>query len=161
MVLLYASKYNDVGTVINISGRFYLEKGIEDRLGNDFLQRLKQDGFIDVKNKRGTFLYRVTEESLMDRLTTDTHAACLSIQKDCRVLTVHGSKDEMVPAKDALEFAKIIPNHKLHIIEGADHEYTSHQDDLASIVVNFITTGSHQHKDMPTTSGRNFIHSRF
>lgn len=56
MVLLYASKYNDVGTVINISGRFYLEKGIEGRLGSDFLQRIKQDGFIDVKNKRGKLL---------------------------------------------------------------------------------------------------------
>lgn len=32
----------------------------------------------------GKFQYRVTEESLMDRLTTDTHATCLLIQKDCR-----------------------------------------------------------------------------
>lgn len=32
----------------------------------------------------GKFLYRVTEESLMDRLTTDTHAACLLIHQDCR-----------------------------------------------------------------------------
>lgn len=32
----------------------------------------------------GKFQYRVTEESLMDRLTTNTHATCLLIQKDCR-----------------------------------------------------------------------------
>ncbi|KDP34090.1 hypothetical protein JCGZ_07661 [Jatropha curcas] len=138
VVLLYASKYNDVHTVVNISGRFNLERGIEGRLGNDFLQRIEQNGFIDVKNRKGKFEYRVTKESLMDRLTTDTHAACLLIQPECRVLTVHGSMDKIVPVEDALEFAKFIPNHKLHIIEGADHEYTWHQDELASVVLDFL-----------------------
>ena len=33
----------------------------------------------------GKFEYRVTEESLMDRLTTDTHAACLLINQNCRL----------------------------------------------------------------------------
>lgn len=44
----------------------------------------------------------------------------------------------MVPVEDAFEFNKFIPNHKLCIIEGADHEYNSHQDELASIVLDFI-----------------------
>jgi len=38
----------------------------------------------------------------------------------------------------ALEFDKILPNHKFRIIEGADHVYSDHQDELASLVVNFI-----------------------
>ncbi|KAK5830073.1 uncharacterized protein F383_07173 [Gossypium arboreum] len=138
VVLLYSSKYNDVPTVINISGRFHLEKGMEGRLGKDFLQRIKQNGFIDVKNREGQFEYRVTQESLMDRLTTDIRAACLSIDQNCRVLTIHGSMDKIVPAKDALEFARFIRNHKLHIIEGADHEYTAHQDELATVVLDFV-----------------------
>ena len=33
-----------------------------------------------------------------------------------RVLTVHGSDDEVIPVADAMEFDKIIPNHKLHIV---------------------------------------------
>lgn len=53
MVLLYASKYNDICTVVNISGRFHLERGIEGRLGQGYLQRIKQHGFIDVKNRKG------------------------------------------------------------------------------------------------------------
>lgn len=53
MVLLYASKYKDIDTVVNISGRFNLARGMESRLGENFVQRIKQDGFIDVKNKRG------------------------------------------------------------------------------------------------------------
>lgn len=152
VVLLYASKYNDVHTVVNISGRFNLKRGIKGRLGKDFLQRIKQNGFIDVKNRKGKFKYRVTEESLMDRLTTDTHAACLSIQPECRVLTVHGSMDKIVPVEDALEFAKFISNHKLKIIEGADHEYTSHQDELASIVLDFLRENFSQVKNMPTAT---------
>lgn len=51
--LLYAAKYNDVHKVVNIAGRFNLERGIEGRLGKDFLRRIKQDGFIDFKSKRG------------------------------------------------------------------------------------------------------------
>lgn len=52
-MLLYASMFNDVSMVVNISGRYNLERGIEGRLGKDFLQRIKQNGFIDVRNKRG------------------------------------------------------------------------------------------------------------
>ncbi|KAG6772596.1 hypothetical protein POTOM_024013 [Populus tomentosa] len=149
VVLLYASKYNDVHTVVNISGRFNLEKGMEGRLGKDFLLRLKQHGHIDVFNRKGKFEYRVTEESLKDRLTTDIHAVCLLIQQECRVLTVHGSMDKIVPAEDASEFAKFIPNHKLHIIKGANHEYTSHQGELTSVVLDFLRENFNAEKDMP------------
>ncbi|KAJ0091411.1 hypothetical protein Patl1_13041 [Pistacia atlantica] len=148
VVLLYASKYNDICTVVNISGRFHLGRGMEGRLGQGYLQRIKQNGFIDVNNRRGKLKYRVTEESLMDRLTTDILAACLTIHQDCRVLTVHGSMDSIVPVDDALEFDKFIPNHKLHIIKGADHEYTSHQDELASVVLDFLRVNS-QDSDKP------------
>lgn len=53
MVLLYASMYHDVPIVINLSGRFALDRGIEDRLGKEFMQRIKKDGFIDVKDRTG------------------------------------------------------------------------------------------------------------
>lgn len=59
-MLLYASKYNDVDIVVDISGRFNLERGIEGRLGKDFLQRIKKNGFIDVKNRRGKLSYQVS-----------------------------------------------------------------------------------------------------
>ncbi|PHU09169.1 hypothetical protein BC332_21029, partial [Capsicum chinense] len=53
VVLLYASSYKDVDAVVNISGRFNLERGIEGRLGRDFKEKIKHDGFIDVRNRRG------------------------------------------------------------------------------------------------------------
>lgn len=54
MVLLYASLYHDIPTIINVSGRLDMERGIEDRIGKEFMQRIKKDGFIDVKNKNGS-----------------------------------------------------------------------------------------------------------
>lgn len=138
VVLLYASLYHDIPTVINVSGRLVMERGIEDRIGKEFMQRIKKDGFIDVKNRSGQVEYRVTEESLMERLNTDMRAAARSIDNKCRVLTVHGSADEIIPVEDALEFAKLIPNHKLHIVEGANHCYTAHQDELSSVVLDFL-----------------------
>lgn len=52
-MLLYASKYHDVQTVVNASGRYVMGRGIAERLGNDFLERIKKEGFLDVKNKAG------------------------------------------------------------------------------------------------------------
>ncbi|XP_059432384.1 uncharacterized protein LOC132165726 isoform X3 [Corylus avellana] len=150
VVLLYASKYHEIHTVVNVSGRYDLSKGIEERLGKDFMQRIKEVGILEVKNKKGVVNYRVTEEGLMDRLSTNMHEACLQIDKECRVLSVHGSADVIVPVQDALEFAKIIPNHKLHIIEGANHGYTSHQAKLASVILDFIKAALPENKD--TTS---------
>ncbi|KAK4412621.1 hypothetical protein Salat_2909200 [Sesamum alatum] len=151
-VLMYASSYKDIHTIVNIAGRFNLRRGIEGRLGEDFQEKIERYGFIDVKNRRGKTEYRVTKESLMDRLATDTRAACQTIPLSCRVLTIHGTLDEFVPVEDAYDFAKHIPNHKLCIVEGADHEYTKHQSELASIVLNFVKTGRHKDKSDPKPS---------
>ncbi|XP_021275517.1 uncharacterized protein LOC110410225 isoform X3 [Herrania umbratica] len=124
--------------VVNVSGRYDLKKGIEERFGKDAMDRIKKDGFVDIKNKTGSVEFRVTEKSLMERLSIDMHEACLKIPRECRVLIVHGSDEDIIPVEDALEFAKIIPNQKLHIVEGADHNYTSHQTELASVVLSYI-----------------------
>lgn len=60
VVVLYASLYDDVLMVVNLSGRFYLEKGIEERLGKEFLDRINKEGYIDVTDKSGNnFVYCV------------------------------------------------------------------------------------------------------
>ncbi|XP_073149338.1 putative uncharacterized protein YDL057W isoform X2 [Henckelia pumila] len=138
VVLLYASKYHDIPAVVNVSGRYDLKRGLEERVGKNFLERLDKEGYIDIKTRTGEVDYRVTKESMMDRLNTNMHEACLSIDNGCRVLTVHGSADEVIPVEDAREFAKIIPNHRLQIVEGANHGYTSHQDELSSAVLPFV-----------------------
>lgn len=148
VVLLYASKYHDMRTVVNLSGRYDLKKGIAERLGEDFMERIKKDGYIDVEcQKTGKVLYRVTEESLTDRLNTDMHEASLKIEKYCRVLTVHGSADEIIPVEDAYEFSKILVNHKLHIIEGANHSFSEHQEKVVPVVIDFIKSCMQQNSE--------------
>lgn len=141
VVIIYASMYQDVSRIINMSGRFDLKRGIADRLGNDYMERINQHGFIDVGQKKGHPVYRVTKESLMDRLKIDMQSACMSIDPNCMVLTVHGSDDDVVPSEDALEFHKYISNHELQIIEGANHSYSSHQLELANTVLKFVRSG--------------------
>ncbi|KAL6615446.1 hypothetical protein ACP70R_037716 [Stipagrostis hirtigluma subsp. patula] len=140
VVVLYASIYGDVPMVVNLSGRFNLEKGVEERLGKEFMDRINKEGHIDVTNKSGKVLYRVTKESLTERLNTDMRTASLSISKECRFFTIHGSADEVIPVEDAYEFAKHIPNHKLRVIEGANHCYTDHRKELSDAVVDCITS---------------------
>jgi hypothetical protein len=53
VVLLYASKYHDIKTVANLSGRYDLKAGLEDRLGKDFIERIRKEGFIELKTKSG------------------------------------------------------------------------------------------------------------
>ncbi|KAI3944183.1 hypothetical protein MKW98_016413 [Papaver atlanticum] len=139
-VLVCASRYHDVATVVNVCGRFKKERGTEDVLGKDYMERIKEKGFLDFEGDEGN-QYRVTEESLMERLATDMRALCLSIAKDCRVLSVHGSADECIPVEDAFEFAKLwdfLQLHKLHNIEGADHGYSNYQSELVEVVMDFI-----------------------
>ena len=52
-MLLYASKHHDIKTVVNLSGRYDLKAGIEERLGKDYLERITNDGFIEVKTRSG------------------------------------------------------------------------------------------------------------
>lgn len=136
-VLLYASKYRDVHTIVNASGRIDLKDGLKDRLGEDFLEKIEA-GFLDVKDKSGNILFRVTKDSLMERLNTDLKAAASVIPNTCRLLTVHGSEDEVVPVKEAFECDKCVPNHTLQIIDGADHMYSKHERHLADSVIEFI-----------------------
>ncbi|KAI3714559.1 hypothetical protein L6452_21515 [Arctium lappa] len=141
VVLLYASLHRDVQTVVNVSGRYSLDRGLEQRLGDNYLERAKRDGYIDVKSKTGEVLFRVTEDNLMERLNTNMHEAGLKIDKDCRVLTVHGSADDIIPVEDASEFDKIIKNHEVRIIEGANHVFSRHRNELVSAVLPFVKDG--------------------
>ncbi|KAL8498155.1 hypothetical protein ACS0TY_021477 [Phlomoides rotata] len=112
-VLLYSSMYHDIPAVVNVSGRYDPKGGIEERFGKNVWEILKKDGYIDVKSQTEGD-YRVTEESMTERLNTNIREACLSIDESCRVLTVHGSTDTVNPVEDAKEIAKIVPNQCLY-----------------------------------------------
>lgn len=138
VVLLYASKYSDVSTIVNLSGRFNLQRGVKERLGERGLELIEKQGFVEIKGKNGEVEYIVTEKSLRQRLNTDMKSAVLSIPENFRVLTVHGSEDKIVNVEEGKEFDKFVLNHSLHIVEDANHGYTQHRDILAELVIDFI-----------------------
>uniref|UniRef100_A0A7N0V3E1 Serine aminopeptidase S33 domain-containing protein n=1 Tax=Kalanchoe fedtschenkoi TaxID=63787 RepID=A0A7N0V3E1_KALFE len=140
VVIYDASKYKDVPMALNVAGCFDLEGRIDAWFGEGHLRQIRQNGFTNIKDKHGKILYHVTEENLKARMVI-MQTSALSMSRDCRVLTVHGSADKVVPVADSLEYSKLISNHELHVIKGANHEFASHQKELATVVVNFIKAG--------------------
>jgi hypothetical protein len=62
-----------------------------------------------------------------------------------KVLTVHGTKDTVIPVSDAQEyddlFSAVAPSrHTLSIIEEADHVFRQHGEQLGEAVVSYIDT---------------------
>lgn len=56
-MVLYASLHHNIRTVVNVSGRYKMDRGIEERLGKDNLERVKKDGYVDIKSKKGLNIY--------------------------------------------------------------------------------------------------------
>ena len=56
MVLLYASRYSDVATIVNLCGQFDLQCDVKERLGEVGLQAMQEKGYVEVKNRTGTML---------------------------------------------------------------------------------------------------------
>lgn len=52
VVLLFASKYSDIKTIVNLSEHYDMKAGIGEPFGKDYLERIRKDGFIDVKKRR-------------------------------------------------------------------------------------------------------------
>lgn len=141
---------------------FWVGGGVELRLTSDFgIKKL----VVHVVNLKWAIFLQLTMVRITICITGNFHQShyayhfivllkykiffyCKNNHHYCiyRILTVHGSADQVIPVQDALEFAKIIPNHKLHVVEGADHGYTSHQAELVSVVLNFIKEALQQDK---------------
>ncbi|OEL31733.1 hypothetical protein BAE44_0007248 [Dichanthelium oligosanthes] len=62
----------------------------------------------------------------------DLHSVVSYLYQE-KFFTIHGSADKIIPVEDAYEFARLIPNHKLHVIKRANHGYTSHRREHPTI----------------------------
>lgn len=49
---MYASLYRNVPIVVNISGRFALEKSIELQLGKGYQEKMTTEGLVEIKKKK-------------------------------------------------------------------------------------------------------------
>ncbi|XP_022752209.1 uncharacterized protein LOC111300888 [Durio zibethinus] len=145
------------------------KKGTEGRLGKDFLRRIKHNGVIDVKNRKGSycimlhfpnilcessivschppfnnFVVNIFSETKLENASID----CFSnVDVTCRrkifmmylILIPHPLNQIQLFVFGIVSFSKdVISGIDFLLIVGADHEYTSHQDELASVVLDFI-----------------------
>eukprot|EP00976_Prorocentrum_cordatum_P008826 176044-Prorocentrum_minimum.AAC.2 len=138
VVLLYGSQYQDVDVIINVSGRYHMKRGIEERFGPENMNKIEAEGFILQKDRLGE--YKVTKESIEERRNLDMSTVA-NIR--AKVLTIHGTKDAVIPVVDAQEFDDLFadvepPCHTLQIIEEADHVFTQHGKELGEAVVSYL-----------------------
>lgn len=77
---------------------------------------------------------------MQERLSIDMAKVAEAI-KSSQVLTIHGTDDATIPYTDAEELDKHIADHKLHLIQDANHNFTKpeHAQDLIHTVVAFMT----------------------
>ena len=82
----------------------------------------------------------MTKESIDERCNLD-----MSTVENVRakVLTIHGSRDNIIPVSDAHEYDDLFadvtpPCHTLHIIEDADHVFSQHGGQLGAAVVSYL-----------------------
>jgi uncharacterized protein len=142
-VLLYAAQYDDVPNVVNIAGRFDMTRGIRERFGNDIVDRVARDKAVTLTSTRDDgvkFEWTLTKWSLQDRLELNMKDVSQKI-KVSEVLTVHGTNDKAIPVQDAYEFDKFIANHKLQVLQGADHNFLrpEHAEQMIELVVHHCT----------------------
>jgi len=141
VVTLYSAEYNDVGLVINIAGRFFMGREVS-RFNKGQLEELEINGkFVwEPSHLPSGKSFVVTKEQIESRASLDVLAASEKISF-ADFLTVHGTKDEIVPVIDAEEgFHSHIKRHSLCLIDGARHQFKDKEMELGNGVVSWLSS---------------------
>lgn len=121
-VLRYGETFEDVPLIVNVAGRFDTSETPRSRFTEEQWDQLE---------KTGSFQWSVKGESLTINRSDFEERAKLNMRntamaiKRSKVVTIHGTDDETIPVADAREFAKVLPNNELAIIEGATHRFAT------------------------------------
>ncbi|CAG8583747.1 11802_t:CDS:2 [Funneliformis caledonium] len=125
VTLLYASKYSDVPLIINISARYDHTQTPPGRFKPEQLEELKTKGsFVWLKHRKKDYVIR--QEDMNASLSLDMSVVKNIDKRKVRVLTVHGSEDEICPLEGSYTYDLLIgpkPYHNLMVIQGAGHLY--------------------------------------
>lgn len=114
----------------------------KERMIGKFGQDWEQNRYIVFKTSS---VERKLAEAQLDAFVADgLKYDIFQTARDVKSLTliVHGEKDETVPIETSKKMSAIIPNCKLVVIEGADHEYTvGHAfDQMIEALAQFLLT---------------------
>ncbi|KAG9299883.1 hypothetical protein G9A89_005412 [Geosiphon pyriformis] len=136
VVLLYASRYQDVPLVINISARYDHAQASLSRFTNEQLKELQEKGsFVwGMYGQNKDREYVIRQEDLKKRAALDMSVTRNINKAKVRVLTVHGSEDETCPVQGAYKYDQLLgpePHHRLTIIDGATHKWVTDEEKKA------------------------------
>jgi len=94
-------------------------------------EELKNKGYLTKTREEGVRnSFQIDQQMITERETVDPNDFK---GVDCPLLIIHGSKDERVPLEDSKQAVKILPNAKLHIIEGMDHKGMEQKEEVAGL----------------------------
>jgi alpha/beta superfamily hydrolase len=133
-VLLYASYYDDIPIIVNIAGRYRLERGINERFSKAQLHELDKSGsFVVHTIDSGGF--RVTKQGIERRKNLDID----QIEKIrlAKVLNIWGDQDDIIPGDDIYLFNEQLKNTKkteMIIVSDADHFFHGKEKELINII---------------------------
>lgn len=137
-VLLYALYYEDIPIIVNIAGRFRLERGISERFSKEQLEELEKNGsFLIHSGSDGDF--RVTKQGIERRKNLDLNQ--LSKIRQAKVLNIWGTEDTVIPGEDIYLFNEQLKDTKkteMIIVPDADHCFVGKETELIQIIQPWI-----------------------
>lgn len=133
-VLLYALYFDDIPLIVNVAGRYRLERGIEERFSPAQVQDLEKNGSCTIRTSNdGEF--RVTKEGIERRRTLRVRD--IDQIRQARVLHIWGDEDTVMPAEEIRLFHDQLKNTKkseMVIVPGADHCFVGNERELIDII---------------------------
>ncbi|KAG9291272.1 hypothetical protein G9A89_021774 [Geosiphon pyriformis] len=123
VVLLYASRYQDVPLVVSISAPYDFAQASLSLFTYGQLKELQEKGtfFWAMDGQNEDREYFIRQEDLKKRAALDMSITRNINKAKVRVLTVHGSEDETCPIQGAYKYDQLLgpePHHQLTIIDG-------------------------------------------
>jgi pimeloyl-ACP methyl ester carboxylesterase len=137
-VLLYALYYDDIPIIINIAGRYRLERGINERFSKNQLDELDKNGsFIIHTSDNGDF--RITKQAIERRKNLDMSQ--IEKIRQAKVLNIWGDQDNVIPGDDIYLFDEQLKNTKkteMVIVSDADHCFLGKEKELINIIQSWL-----------------------
>ncbi|CAF0715910.1 unnamed protein product [Adineta steineri] len=137
-VLLYASYYDDIPLIVNVAGRYRLERGITERFSKAQLDELEKNGSFTLNTiKDGSF--RITKQAIERRKNVDLDQ--IKNIRNAKILNIWGDKDDVIPGDDIYSFDDQLKNTKkteMIIVPDADHCFKGKEKELINIIQSWI-----------------------
>jgi len=132
----------NVSGFVNASGRYRMAKILESAEAKirqeSFAEGGRHSWTVPVAGKKITV--DIYPEDIEQFTKWDTSIVWDHFPPTVDVLTLHGLSDQVVPPYDALIYTRALSvrtpgTHTLHLIEGADHNFTGHRDEVVDSIL--------------------------